>query len=43
MAGDTFCVKSVPSQDTTVRVEIPFIHVSKDALKKSGNTTLKCP
>jgi len=43
MVGGTFCVESAPGQGTTVRVEIPFAHVRKDALKKSGNTTLKCP
>jgi signal transduction histidine kinase len=43
MVGGTFCVESAPGQGTTVRVEIPMTHVSKDALKKSGNTTLKCP
>jgi signal transduction histidine kinase len=43
MVGGTFCVESTPGQGTTVRVEIPVARVRKDALKKSGNTTLKCP
>ena len=43
MVGGTFCVESAPGQGTTVRVEIPFAHVGKGALKKSGNNTLKCP
>jgi signal transduction histidine kinase len=43
MVGGTFCVESEPGKGTTVRVEIPFANVQKDALKKSGNTTLKCP
>jgi len=43
MVGGTFCVESEPGQGTTVRVEIPFAKVRKDARKKSGNTTLKCP
>jgi len=43
MVGGTFCVESAPGKGTTVQVEIPFVHVRKDALKKSGNTTLKCP
>jgi len=43
MVGGTFCVESAPGQGTTVRVEIPFAHVPKDALKKSGNNTLQCP
>jgi signal transduction histidine kinase len=42
MIGGTFCVESAPGQGTTVRVEIPFAHVQKDALKKSDNTTLEC-
>jgi signal transduction histidine kinase len=43
MVGGTFCVESAPGRGTTVRVEIPFAHVRKDALKKSGNNnTLKC-
>jgi signal transduction histidine kinase len=44
MVGGTFCVESAPGHGTTVRVEIPFRHVRKDALKKSGKqTTLECP
>jgi signal transduction histidine kinase len=43
MVGGTFCVESAPGHGTTVRVEIPFAHVKKALLKKSGNTTLKCP
>jgi signal transduction histidine kinase len=43
MVGGTFCVESAPSQGTTVRVEIPFDHAGKNAVKKSGNKTLKCP
>ncbi len=43
MVGGTFCVKSAPGEGTTVRVEIPLAHIPKDALKTSGNTTLKCP
>jgi signal transduction histidine kinase len=43
MVGGTFCVESAPGKGTTVQVEIPFAHVRKDALKKSGYTTLKCP
>jgi len=43
MVGGTFCVESAPGHGTTVRVEIPVAHTGKDALKKSGNTTLKCP
>jgi signal transduction histidine kinase len=43
MVGGTFCVESAPGRGTIVRVEIPFAHVPKDALKKSGNTTLKHP
>jgi signal transduction histidine kinase len=43
MVGGTFCVESAPGHGTTVRVEIPVAHVGKDALKKSGNTTLQCP
>jgi PAS domain S-box-containing protein len=42
MVGGTFCVESAPGQGTTVRVEIPVARVRKDALKKSGSTTLKC-
>ena len=41
MVGGTFCVESAPGDGTTVRVEVPFAHVPKDKLKKSGNTTLK--
>ena len=44
MVGGTFCVESAPGKGTTVRVEIPFVHVRKGALKKSGKqTTLECP
>jgi PAS domain S-box-containing protein len=43
MVGGTFCVESAPGQGTTVQVEIPVVGVRKDALKKSGNATLKCP
>ena len=43
MVGGTFCVESTPAQGTTVRVEIPVARVRKDALRKSGKTTLKCP
>jgi signal transduction histidine kinase len=43
MVGGTFYVESAPGKGTTVRVEILFAHVRKDALKKSGKTTLKCP
>jgi signal transduction histidine kinase len=43
MVGGTFCVESAPGMGTTVRVEIPFVHVPKAALKKSGNSTLKRP
>jgi signal transduction histidine kinase len=43
MVGGAFCVESAPGQGTTIRVEIPVARVRKDALKKSGNTTLKCP
>jgi len=44
MIGGTFCVESEPGKGTTVRVEIPFAHVRKDELKKSGKqTTLECP
>ena len=44
MVGGTFCVESAPGHGTTVRVEIPFAHVRKDALKKSSKkTTLECP
>jgi signal transduction histidine kinase len=41
MVGGSFCVQSAPGQGTTVRVEVPFAQVRKDALEKSGNTTLK--
>ena len=34
MIGGTFCVESAPGQGTTVRVEIPFVPIPKDALKK---------
>jgi signal transduction histidine kinase len=44
MVGGTFCVESAPGKGTTVRVEIPFAHVRKDELKKSGKqSTLECP
>jgi signal transduction histidine kinase len=43
MVGGAFCVESAPGQGTTVRVEIPFAHIPKEALKKSGNTTPKRP
>jgi signal transduction histidine kinase len=43
MVGGTFCVESAPGHGTTVQVEIPFAHVLKEALKKSGDATLKCP
>ncbi|MGA2028814.1 MAG: sensor histidine kinase [Verrucomicrobiota bacterium] len=44
MVGGTFCVESTPGHGTAVRVEIPFAHVRKDALKKSSKkTTLECP
>ena len=36
MVGGTFCVESAPGQGTTVRVEIPFAPVRKDALKKTN-------
>ncbi len=39
MVGGTFCVESVPGQGTTIQAEIPFAHVAKDALKKSGKKT----
>jgi signal transduction histidine kinase len=43
MVGGTFCVESVPGRGTTIQAEIPFAHVRKDALKKSGKkTSLKC-
>jgi signal transduction histidine kinase len=42
MVGGSFCVESAPGQGTAVRVEIPFAHVRKDDLKKSGDKTLKC-
>ena len=44
MVGGTFCVESARGRGTTVRVEIPFAHIQKNALKKSNPTnTLKCP
>ena len=43
MVGGTFCVESAPGRGTTVQVEIPIARVRKDALKKSGSATLKCP
>ncbi|MDD5260775.1 MAG: sensor histidine kinase [Methylacidiphilales bacterium] len=43
MFGGTFCVESASGQGTTIRVEIPFAHVRRNKLKKSGNITLKCP
>jgi len=43
MVGGTFCVESAPGQGTTVQVEIPTARVRKDALKRSGNTTLRSP
>jgi signal transduction histidine kinase len=44
MIGGTFCVESAPGQGTTIRVEIPFVHVPQNDLKIStNNTTLKCP
>jgi signal transduction histidine kinase len=44
MVGGTFCVESAPGHGTNVRVEIPFAHVRKGALKKSGKQTiLECP
>jgi PAS domain S-box-containing protein len=43
MVGGTFCVESAPGKGTTIEVTIPFAHVRKVALKKSGNTTLKSP
>jgi len=43
MVGGTFCVESAPGQGTTVRVDIPFIPVPKDELKKSGAATLQRP
>jgi len=43
MVGGTFCVESAPGHGTSVRVEIPFFKVRKNALKKSGKETkLKC-
>jgi len=44
MVGGIFCIESAPGQGTAIQVEIPFAHVRKDALKKSGKqTTLECP
>jgi signal transduction histidine kinase len=43
MVGGTFCVDSAPGQGTTVRVEIPLLHIQKNALKKTCDTPLKCP
>jgi len=43
MVGGTFCVKSAPGHGTSIRVDVPFGHVPKNELKKSGNSTLKCP
>jgi len=43
MVGGTFCVESAPARGTTIRVDIPFAKAPKDALKKSGNSTLLCP
>ena len=43
MVGGTFCVESAPGQGTTILVEIPFAKVRKGPLKRSGQTTLKCP
>ena len=43
MVGGSFCVQSAPGRGTTVRVEVPFAQVREDALKKSGNHTLKRP
>jgi signal transduction histidine kinase len=44
MVGGTFCVESAPGKGTSIKVEIPFVKVRKDALKKSGKqTTLECP
>ena len=44
MVGGTFCVESAPGKGTVVQVEIPFAHVRKDGLKKSGKqATLECP
>ena len=42
MVSGTFCIESVPGQGPLVRVDIPFAHVRKNALKKSGNLILKC-
>jgi signal transduction histidine kinase len=36
MVGGTFFVESTPGQGTTVRVEVPFAHAGKDALKKTN-------
>jgi len=35
MVGGTFCIESAPAQGTTIRVDIPFVCVPKDALKKN--------
>jgi signal transduction histidine kinase len=43
MIGGTFCIESAVGQGTTVQVELPFAHVPKEALVKSGDATLKCP
>jgi signal transduction histidine kinase len=43
MVGGTFCIESTPGHGTTVRVDVPFVQVTKNVLKKSGKTTLKCP
>ena len=43
MVGGTFCVESAPGQGTTVRVEIPSIHVLVKTPKQPDNTTLQCP
>ena len=44
MVGGTFCVESSPGNGTSIEVKVPFVHVRKDGLKKSGKqTTLKCP
>jgi len=38
MIGGTFCVESAPGQGTTVRVDMPFARVRKDALKNPVTT-----
>jgi len=45
MVGGTFCVKSAPGKQTTIRVEIPHhqIGMRKRRLKKAGDKTLECP